>query len=59
MQDDIIDRLRDKATQITKGPMMSTVRQTLEWEAADEINALRAEINELEEKIYGAKRWVK
>ena len=41
MSDDIVDRLRQQAESSTEGPMMSAVRDTLEWEAAlDEVERM-------------------
>ena len=47
MSDDIVDRLRERADRATESPMMSAVRDTLEWEAADEIVFLRDDIKQL------------
>ena len=49
MQEDIVDRLEAKASAISEGPMQSTVKQTLYWEAAQEIKVLRDKIYDLEE----------
>ena len=45
--EDIVDRLRQRAESSTESPMMSAVRDTLEWEAADEIIYLRHDLSRL------------
>ena len=47
MSDDIVDRLRERAETATESCMMSAVRDTLEWEAADEILFLRLDVHQL------------
>lgn len=41
MSDDIVERLRDRACHSTESIMMSAVRQSLDWQAAEEIERLR------------------
>ena len=43
---DIVEELREQAHRMSSGPMMATVRGRVEWEAAEEIADLRAQLAE-------------
>ena len=44
MSENMATRLRDRAQAITESPMLSTVRNTLEWQAAEYIECLQGAI---------------
>lgn len=53
MTDKLVERLRERASAV-ESPMMSAVREQIEWEAADTIEGLEAEVkrlNEIEDRL--------